>query len=201
MTRRAHARAVAVALLVLASPSHAQSPSPSPRSKTPIADSVGPVVEEYLRRQRELCARAILEGLPCFPVSVEAEAAKPQYSVAESLRQWRAPGTEGPRGPAATSPYGTPIVGVTFDPVCAVKAIGNFLRGRNDTYYLYRVWGETGEQVIMREHPLDPNAYAAITSFRYELVAKIDGVCEAIAAWRKAEREAQERNAAGAKGN
>lgn len=154
-------------------------------------------MEELLRREREACARAIAEGVPCFPVSVEAGAPRPEYSVAESLRQWKAPGAGGAARPGATSPYGTPIVGVTFDPVCAARSALRSLRGRGDTFYLYRVWGEAGEeQVILRETPLEPGPW-----FRYELLSKIDGVCEAVAAWRKAERATHDRNAAASKAN
>ncbi len=39
---------------------------------------------------------------------------------------------------------------------------------------------------------LDPKAYAANLDFHYEYLGKFDGECEAVAAWRKALREATE---------
>lgn len=175
-------------------------PTPSAVSKHPIADSVGPVVERYLREHAQPCSRAEAERVPCFPVTVEAHA--PTVSVAEALRQWRADTSVSARpewarpGSALVSPYGTPLGGVSFDPICAGKSLLRKAKGGSDTYYLYRVFDQRGEHAVMRDRPLEPGGHTAVTTYGYEFLGKIGGECEAIAAWNKANREAEERNRA-----
>lgn len=168
-------------------------PTPAAYPKRPIADSVEPVVERYLREHAQPCSRAEAERVPCFPVTVEAHG--PTVSVAESLRKWKADTSAGAgAGPQTLSPWGTPLGGVSFDPVCTGKSLLSKLKGRSDTFYLYRVFDQQGEHAVMRDRPLEPGGHAAVTAFGFEFLGKIDGECEAIAAWRKANREAEERN-------
>jgi hypothetical protein len=172
-----------------ASPTPSPSPSPYPFPARPISESVDRVVERFLAQQAEPCLPATNQGLPCFPAEVEKQ--KPEESVAEALRRFKDDGTY-PR--LVLTPQGTPIVGVSFDPFCAAKSLGKAIRGKNDTYYLYRIWTREGERAILRDQPFMPGTYQAFPEVQYEYVAKIDGECEAVAAWRKAWREALDRN-------
>lgn len=180
-------------------PSPGASPSASPAPRRPIAESVEPAVERILREHAQPCTRAEAERVPCFPVTVEVQG--PTVSVAEALRDWRADTSVSARpewarpGSALVSPYGTPLGGVSFDPVCAAKSLLRKAKGGN-AYYLYRVFDRQGEHAVMRDRPLEPGGHAAVTSFGYELIGKFDGECEAVAAWNKANREAEERNRA-----
>jgi hypothetical protein len=78
--------------------------------------------------------------------------------------------------------------GVGFDPVCAARRL--FGKHARTTFYLYRTWDEKGERPLLVEKPLDPEHLRANPAFRYALVGTYSGECEAIAAWRKALREA-----------
>jgi hypothetical protein len=171
-------------------PSPAPSPTPFPRRA--IAESVEPAVERYLREHGQPCTRAEAERIPCYPVTVEAYG--PTYSVSESLRSWTPDLSPGAVATPPVSPWGTPIGGVGFDPVCAGKSVVKSLRGKNDTYYLYRLWDHLGEHAVLRDRPLEPGQPSSTASPQFELLGKIEGECEAIAAWRKANREAEERN-------
>lgn len=180
-----------------ATPSPSPSPSPTPLPPRPIAESVEPAVERYLREHGRPCTRAEAERIPCFPVSVEAHG--PTYSVAESLRDWK-PDPVPPKAghlSVGVTPSGTVFPQVGFDPVCAGKSLVKGLRGKNDTYYLYRVWDEAGEHAVMRDRPLEPGQSTGVGAPQFVLIGKIEGECEAIAAWRKANREAVERNEQG----
>jgi hypothetical protein len=118
------------------------------------------------------CQAADREGVPCFPVSVEQEG--PRFSVAEALRLYRGGGRVTP--------------GVGLDPGCGAKKLFRKLKGK--VFYVYRTWDARGERPLLTDRPLDPKAYAANPAFRYALVGKYSGDCEALAAWRKALREA-----------
>jgi hypothetical protein len=78
------------------------------------------------------------------------------------------------------------------DPVCAVKSLWKKLKGEGGPYYLYRTWDSGGDEPLLTDHELDPEDFASRPDFRYELVGKFDGECAAVAAWRKALREASE---------
>ena len=193
-------RTTSLTLLAGLAPAWAQSPSPSPSPSPsaspslparPISGSVDRVVERFLAEKSEPCLPAQDQGLPCFPTTIEKP--KPEDSVAESFRRFKDDGNY-PR--LVLSPQGTPIVGVGFDPFCAAKSLGKAIRGKNDTYYLYRVWTREGERAILRDRMFLPGSFMAVPDMQYEFVAKIDGECEAVAAWRQAWREALDRNAA-----
>jgi hypothetical protein len=172
-----------------ASPSASPSPSPSPLR--PLTDSVDRAVQRALAEHGQPCLPAQKEGLPCFPVAVEATPA-PEESVAEAFRRYK---DDRPTAASLSlSPSGTPVVGISFDPFCAAKAVMKVLRGRNDTYYLYRLWNAQGEHAVLRERPIEMGAYGAVPDAVYEFVDRINGACVAVAAWRKANREAVERN-------
>ena len=178
----------------------AQDPAPAAgparvASRRPIHDSVDRVVDSVVLAHMKPCDVAQRQGVPCFPVSVEQEG--PRFSVAEALRRYRATGAPAPGVPTVAEIQGqmsgapqSASGGVGFDPVCAVK--GLFGKKAGTTFYLYRTWDERGERPLLTDHELDPKAYALNPDFRYEYLGKFDGECEAVAAWRKALREATE---------
>jgi hypothetical protein len=174
----------------------AQEPNPSPRRKArryPIRESIGRAIDAVLLAHERPCEWAKAMSVPCFPVSVEQEG--PRFSVAEALRRYRGDGSPAPGPPTIAEAQahlsGAPQSasgGVGGDPVCAVKKLFGKLAGT--TFYVYRSWDARGERPLLTDHPLDPKDYAANADFRYELVGQYSGTCEALAAWRKALREA-----------
>jgi hypothetical protein len=160
-----------------------------PPSKTPIADSVERAVERFIRERLSPCGTA--DGVPCFPVSVEVEGRR--YSVRETLENLEfdsrpVPGTPptaaemiehgaNPRPTSAT---------VGFDPkaiVCKTRQLLKKIQGKSRTYYLYRVWDDTGERAVLRDRALDPAALAASPHVRYVSVGEFGDECEAIKAY------------------
>jgi hypothetical protein len=134
--------------------------------------------------------------VPCFPSSVEARG--PLYSVADSLRHLgfnNAPVPDRPPTMNEMSPYRSgpvsPVVNLLkIDPFCAVKSILKSVRGKNDVYYLYRVWDHLGEHPVLRESPFDPASFQGIPEFHFELLGRFDDECKAIAAYRHSLRMA-----------
>lgn len=182
----------------------AQDPAPSPRSspaprRRPIRDSIDRVVDAVVLARLKPCSRADRLGVPCFPVTVEQEG--PRFSVAEALRRYRANGSPSPSRPPTVAETQGHLSGApqsafgtfgSFDPVCTTKNLLKKLSGKNTTFHLYRIWDARGERPLLTDQPLDPKAYAANVDFHYEYLGKFDGECEAVAAWRKALREATE---------
>jgi hypothetical protein len=188
-------RVLTLVLLMAALPAAAQSPTPSPSpvpSPPPsIAAAVDPAVQKFLEEHQDPCALANAKGVPCFPVSAEVRGKR--YSVADDLARFGKDQHDTRSGsPVATSPYGTPVAGVSFDPVCTTKYVLRALKGRNNTYWIYRIFDSRGEQIVMRDREIDPNQPPG--GGGYELVEKVSGECGALAAFRKADREALARN-------
>ena len=193
-------RAGVVALVSLASLAAGQDPAPSPRSsparrRRPIHDTVDRVVDSVVLAHLKPCSRADRLGVPCFPVSVEQEG--PRFSVADALRRYRGVGSPAPGPPTVAESQrvlaGAPLSasgGISFDPGCVAKKLFGKLSGR--TFHLYKTWDAHGERPLLTDQPLDPKAYASRSDFHYEYLGKFDGECEALAAWRKALREATE---------
>jgi hypothetical protein len=185
-----------------ASSSPSEDPTPPHRSarsasRRPIRDSIDRAVEAVVLAHVKPCGRAIREGLPCFPVSVEEEG--PRFSVAEALRRYRATGRPAPGVPTVAEIQGqmsgapqSASGGVGFDPVCTTKNLVKKLSGRSATYHLYRTWDARGERPMLTDRKLDPEEYAARTDFHYEYLGEYDGECAAVAAWRQALRRARE---------
>jgi len=202
-TTLAFAGLLLAALPAASGPPAGEEPSEEPTSKEPsddpaiprptIASSVEPAVERYLREHAP-CFREREEGIPCFPVTVEAR--DRVYSVAESIRNWKPDESPGSGAGMTTTPWGSAVGGVGFDPVCATRSALKALRGENDTYYLYRIWDTTGERVLLREKPLESGAFT-MSLLGYELVDEITGECQALKAFSKARREALERRTRG----
>jgi hypothetical protein len=179
-------------------PATAQSSVPSPKPsavarRRPVQDSVDRAVDAVLRAHEKPCERAERQGVPCFPVTVEQEG--PRFSVAEALRRYR-PSGAAPGTPTSAETRGflsgAPLSasgGVGFDPVCIAKRL--FGTHAGTTFYLYRTWDARGERPLLTERPLDPEHFSTNPDFRYALMGTYSGECEAIAAWRKALREAR----------
>jgi hypothetical protein len=162
-----------------------------PPAETPIADSIEPAVERYVREHFTPCALAG-SAVPCFPVSVEVQGRV--YSVRETLDNLQlddrpVPGTL----PTAeemiqhgANPH--PASGsVAFDPAaiaCKTRQLLKKVQGKSTTYYLYRVWDRTGERAVLRDRPLDPEALAADPQFHYEPLGEFGDECQAIKAYR-----------------
>ncbi len=179
-----------------AAPAQEAATTPPParaRRARPIHDSIDRVVDRVVEARLKPCHVAARQGVPCFPVTLEQEG--PRYSVAGALRRYRGVGSPAPGAPTRSEIQGqmsgapqSASGGVGFDPVCSVKKLFGKLSGT--TFYVYRTWDARGERPLLTDHELDPKTYAANPAFRYELVGKYTGDCEAIAAWRKALREA-----------
>ena len=164
------------------------SPPPSPSvwtSPRPIADSVDRVVERLEEEGKDPCRRAREEGRLCFPVTLETPART--YSVRESLGEAATrsvptpprPNTDmGPNRPGTQS---TVVPLVSFDPGCVGKTIFKKLKGRNDTYYLYRLRDAQGERVEMYDRKLEPSTFQGELAF----LGRFDGECDALAAYRR----------------
>ncbi len=181
-----------------------QDPAPSPRPspaarRRPIRDSVERVVDSVVLAHLKPCSRADRLGVPCFPVTVEQEG--PRFSVAEALRRYRANGSPSPSRPPTVAETQRHLSGAplsasgtfgSFDPVCTTKNLLKKLSGKNTTYHLYRTWDARGERPLLTDRLLDPNVYGSNSDFHYEYLGKFDGECEAVAAWRKALRQATE---------
>jgi hypothetical protein len=169
------------------------------RAGTPVRESVdravGHVIETHLRP----CDRAGRENVPCFPVLVEEQG--PRYSVAQSLRDYRPDGSPAPDLNPTVADVQSHLSGalqsasggVGLDPVCAAKGLWKKLKGTGGPYYLYRTWDRLGERPLLSDHELAPDDYDSYPEFRFVLLGKYGGECEAVSAWRKALREATAR--------
>jgi hypothetical protein len=133
------------------------------------------------------CLKAAQEGRPCFPVETRVKGE--EYSVRKSLglpdpdKSKPAPGT--PPTVAEMGPYrpglkAIPLNVFSFDPGCVAKGILKSLKGKNDTYYLYRVRDIQGERVALYDRRLEAANFQGELAF----LGKFDGECDAIAAYR-----------------
>jgi hypothetical protein len=168
--------------------------------KTPLADSVDRVVATLIRERYSPCGTT--QSVPCFPVSVELEGR--HYSVRETLENLElgdgpVPGTL----PTASemiqhgaNPHPT-SAGVGFDFSgfnskaigCKTKQLLKKIQGKAQTYYLYRVWDETGERAVLRDRPFTPDSLAGSPYFNYVPLGEFGDECEAIAAYRRSMHE------------
>jgi hypothetical protein len=157
---------------------------------TPIRDSIEPVVERYVREHFAPCDAAAA-GVPCFPVTLEVKGR--QYSVRETLDDLQTGRRPVPGSvPSASdmiqhgaNPHPT-SASVGVDPktiACKTKQLLRKIQGRSRTYYLYRVWDETGERAVLRDRPLDPNELAGSPHFRYVPLGEFGDECEALRAY------------------
>ena len=190
--RRWSGTAVLVATpLALAPPVSADDPPPTTLPSRPLHDSIERVVQRLDEERKDACRRAVEAGVPCFPVSTEAS--RPEVSVRDSLRDLGPPAKPGPSRPPTLEemkgyrpgPKAMVVPGFTFDPGCAGRSALKRLKGKNDTYYLYRVRDVHGERVALYDRRLD----AATFQGALEFLGRFDGECEAVAAYRREDRK------------
>jgi hypothetical protein len=170
-------------------------PAAPRRRRRPIAESIEKAVDEVMSRHYDPCAIAKQRGVPCFPSGIDAEG--PRYSVADSFRKYRTDGRRAEGAPITASDMhgqmgGAPLSasgGVSLDPVCTVKSLIRRISGTGELY-LYRL--SDGQQVrpVLTDRKIDAAVYASNPRASYEYMGEYSGECEAIAAWRKALREA-----------
>jgi hypothetical protein len=168
------------------------SPEQAAAREQPIRSSIERVVERFIKEKGVPCPISD-EAIPCFPVEVEAEAPRPAGSVADSLRDLGPATAPTPGRPPTLEEMAllrpgplSPVAGVSFDPGCAARSAVRALKGLNDTYYLYRVSDGAGERIALYDHELDPTRSPG---HRLELLGRYEGECEAVAAYRRAERD------------
>jgi hypothetical protein len=174
--------------LFLAALLQAPSPSPSP-SPRPIRDTAEQVIDRMEAERRDPCLKAARENVPCFPVKTE------ERGFDASVRQ----GLGLPDAPLKPTPGGAPTIGemdpyrhhpgqsaasVTIDPVCVGKSVLKRLKGRVDTYYLYRIRDVHGDRVALFDHKLDAKTVQGDVAF----LGKFEGECEAQNAYRREQR-------------
>jgi hypothetical protein len=176
-------------VLALAALLQAPSPSPSP-SPRPIRETAEMVIDRLEAERKDPCIKAARENVPCFPVKTE------ERGFDASVRQGLGLPDDKPLKP---TPGGAPTVGetrdyrphpgesaasVTIDPVCVGKSALKRLRGRNDTFYLYRIRDVHGERVALFDHKLDAKTVQGDVAF----LGKFEGDCAAQAAYRREQR-------------
>src|SRR5687767_1581823 len=154
---------VLIALAVTPPPS----PPPSPR---PILDSVEKVIDRLEEEQKDPCLKAARENVPCFPVKAEKKGF--DASVRESLGilgPAEKPSPDRPPSPKEMEEHrpmpAKPLISKTVDPVCIGKSAFKRLKGKNDTYYLYRVRDVHGERVVLFDHRLDASRFQGNIAF------------------------------------
>lgn len=137
------------------------------------------------------------DGVPCFSVTTVKR--RPQWAT--SIRQLL--GTLGPEDspspsrpptlkelePYRPGPVGPVAILVSFDPTCVGKSVLKRLKGRNDTYYLYRVRDAHGERVELHDHRLTAETFQG----GLEFLGKVGGECQAVAAFRHEEQKGRPR--------
>jgi hypothetical protein len=152
-----------------------------------VSDSVDRVVKRMEDDRADPCGKAATEGRPCFPVETRIKGE--EYSVRKSLGlpdlQKDKPAAGTPPTLTEMSPYrpgpsAIPLYFYTFDPGCVAKGILKSLKGKNDTYYLYRVRDIHGERVELYDRRLEAETFQGELAF----LGKFDGECDALAAYR-----------------
>jgi len=170
-------------------------PATPRRRRRPIAEAIEKAVDDVMRRHYDPCAAAAQKGVPCFPSSIDVVG--PRFSVADALRKYRQDGRRAAGAPITASDMreqmgGAPLSasgGVSLDPVCTVKSLIRRMSGTGK-FYLYRLSDGRQERPVLTDRKLDPAVYATNPQASYEYMGEYPGECEAIAAWRKALREA-----------
>ena len=170
------------------SPSASPSPSPSP-SPWPIAQTAEAVIDRLEAERKDPCLKAAREHVPCFPAKTEQKGY--DASVRQSLGLPDSPLKPSPDRPPTVGemdpyrPHDTkPAVSVTIDPVCVGQSVLKRVKGKNDTYFLYRIRDVHGERVALFDHKLDATTVQGDVAF----LGRFDGECEAQAAYRHEQR-------------
>jgi hypothetical protein len=149
---------------------------------------VEPVLDKM---EAERCRRARELGIPCFPIDVEPP--PPDASVREMFEEYR-PGAKLPRRPAPPEwsenrPMPAPFLELGhFDPGCALKNVVRAIKGQANTFYLYRMRDRYGLRVGLTDRKIE----AASFQGELEFLGRFDGICDALAAYRKEDRKVRE---------
>lgn len=178
---------LAAAVVPAQQPSPSPSPSPAPSPSLTVMEMAEQVIDALEAVAEDPCRKAQEEGLPCFPATSTAVQG-PRVSVRESLglklpeEQWSPgrPPTEKELKTFRPGPQGEVVNLVAFDPGCVGKSALKSLKGRSDTYWVYRLRDAQGERLALLDRPLD----AAHFQGHVEQVGRFDGECEAVAAYR-----------------
>jgi hypothetical protein len=169
----------------------ADDPPPAAGSSRPLSESAAQIVRKLEEDGKPRCGK-ISEGVPCFPVSTFdsrpewtiavrdslgdlGPAGKPSPDRPPTLEEMK-PFRPGPVGPVA------PLFG--FDPGCVGKSVLKSLKGKNDTYYLYRLRDVHGDRVALYDHRLEPATFQGAVEF----LGRFDGECKALSAYRREDR-------------
>ena len=187
VSRRWPAIAALVTSLAGAEGWSSEEPPPPPPAAQPLRESAARLLRKLDEEGKAPCAKAP-EGVPCFPVSIEQSRPDLKFSVRDSLNDLGTGGKQSPSRPPTLEelkpfrpgPVGPVGAGFGFDPVCVGKSALKRLKGRNDTYYLYRVRDTRGERVALYGHRVD----AATFQGALEFLGRFDGECQALAAYR-----------------
>ena len=185
-------RALVLVSCLTASPLFAQEASPPPTTQpaNTLSQAIEPAVVKWWNQNRAPCKKPIDLGVPCFPVEIHAEG--PTVSVRDSLWNLGPNGKPSEHRPPTTQELqsvrpgskAVPVPLVSFDPICAVKHALKGVKGKNDTYYLYRLRDASGEHVVLRDQKLDAKAYQGSAEF----LGQFEGECAANAAFRHEDR-------------
>ena len=173
----------------------AEDPPPTTLPPRPISNSIEKVVERLEKEREDPCRKAVAEGKPCFPVSTSVRG--PQASVRESLGVLlpnTAPSPDRPPTKDGLAPYRPGPVGpviplLKFDPGCVGKAVLKKLKGKNDTYYLYRIRDVHGVRAALYDRRPDATTFQGDLEF----LGRFDGECEALAAFRLEQRKLEDK--------
>ncbi len=165
----------------------AEDPPPTTLPPRPIRDSIEEVVERLEKEREDPCRKTVAEGKPCFPASTSVKG--PEASVREALGVLlpdTAPSPDRPPTKHGLAPYRPgpvePVIPlVKFDPGCVGKSVPKKLKGRNDTYYLYRLRDVHGVRVALYDRRVDATTFQGDLEF----LGKFDGECDALAAYRR----------------
>ena len=90
-------------------------------------------------------------------------------------------------GALRPGPVGPLLRAGGFDPGCVGKSVLKRLKGRNDTYYLYRLRDVHGERIALYAHRVE----AATFQGALEFLGRFEGECKALAAYRREGRKAE----------
>jgi hypothetical protein len=165
----------------------ADEPPPNPAPSRPLREAAARLVQKLEEDKKAPC-RKVAKEVPCFPVSTEQSRPEWTVSVRDSIGDLGPAGKPSPNRPPTLDemkafrpgPAALLIPVVRFDPVCTGKSVLKRFRGKNDTYYLYRVRDIRGERVALYGHRLE----AATFQGAVEFIGRFDGECEALAAYR-----------------
>jgi hypothetical protein len=164
----------------------------TPAPSLPIRESAARLVRQLDDDWKTPCGKKS-QGIPCFPIRSDETRSKWTASVRDSLGDLGPAGKQSPDRPPTEGemkafrpgPVGPVGAGIGFDPGCVGKSLLKRIKGKNDTYYLYRVRDVHGERVALFDHRLE----AASFQGALEYLGRFDGDCNALSAYRHEDRK------------